>query len=203
MINSLKDVERYSRELAKAVPLIADHTELRSPGLNDLEMARLHKAVPGLTEDYLQIARSWRLDPVSIGYFSLRPPSFGSGRTLVESLIGANGELNPNSDRLKEFRLLEVASYEGDPLTIGARQTPRAGQVFRFALSEDSNPRPRLVASRFEDLLKAATELDASRAAGRVGSDAIQEFLKIINTYVPNTALEEWKQFAEIALQLP
>src|SRR6266540_3355551 len=144
MIRSLEDVERYSRELAQTLPRIADDIEFRRPGLNELEAARLRKNLPSLPDEYLDIARTWRLEPLSVGYFNLRPPSFGKGRTLVDRLIAANSPANPMFDVMQALRMLQVAAYEGDPLVLGSKHTPADNHVFRLAPSGDRAPHLRL-----------------------------------------------------------
>jgi hypothetical protein len=201
LIRSLSDVESYSYEHAKASPRLSDDLEFRSPGLSDLEAKRLQRMLPGLPDDYVDIIRIWRFDSVSIGYFNLQPPTFMTNGKLLDRLLAANSPVNPGFGTLKALQVLETASYEGDSLSIGARGTGRAGHVFRLALSEDPEPRLRFVASTFENLLKAATQLDVYRAAGLHGSKAIEEFLGTIGEYTPDIALKEWRSFAGVALQ--
>jgi hypothetical protein len=201
MIRSLDDVERYSRELARTLPRIADSVEFRRPGLSELEVARLRRQLPGLPDEYLEIAKTWDLVPLSIGYFNLCPPSFGKARQFVDRLTVANSPTNPAFDALKTFQMLMVATYEGDPLAIGTKHTPRANHVFRLAPSVDNPPRPRLVARSFGDLLKAATELDVYRASGRTDPGTTKTFLRTIADYIPHMAASEWETFAAEALQ--
>ena len=95
LIRSLDDVESYSRRHAQNVPQLAHQIEFRRPGLNDLEIARLCRFLPRLTDDYLDILRTWDLADVSIGYFDLRPPSYTQLPGMVDRLIGANTNSNP------------------------------------------------------------------------------------------------------------
>jgi hypothetical protein len=201
MIQSLDDVERYSRDLAKAHPQVANEIEFRRPGLSDLEVARLRRQLPGLSDEYVEIAKTWDLAPLSIGYFNLSPPSFGKAHQFVDRLTVANSPANPAFDALKASQMLMVATYEGDPVAIGATHTSRAHRVFRFARSVDNQSQPRLVASTFGDLLKAATELDLNRAHGRTDAGDRRAFLRTIANYIPDLAMSEWETFAAEALQ--
>lgn len=200
MIRSLEDVERYSRNHARDLPSIADSIELRRPGLNDLEVVGLRRAVPGLTDDYLDIARTWNLEPVSIGYFDLRPPAFGDNSTMIDRLMAANGPANPMFDALVEFGVVEVASYAGDSIVLARKGSARSGQVFRLVPDVDFPLRLRFVANSFADLLKAATQLDSHRATGREGVAGVESFLSGIADYIPDLAIDEWRIFAEVTL---
>ncbi|HEX9363105.1 MAG TPA: hypothetical protein VGA47_04915 [Candidatus Dormibacteraeota bacterium] len=166
--------------------------------MNDLDRARLRRHLPNLPNDYLEIATTWDLGPLSIGYFNLNPPSLGVARELVDRLIVANTPVNPLFGSFKDSGMLQVASYEGDPLLVGAKGSPVIGQVFRLSASNDQ---PQLVAPDFGALLKAATQLDDFRAKGATGDDAIESFLRSIEEYIPATAIPEWTLFADHALQ--
>jgi hypothetical protein len=166
--------------------------------MSDLEAGQLRELLPGLSDEYLTIAQTWQLEGISIGYLTLSPPSFAQARCLVDVLTTANGPINPGFETLQLFQVLEIASWDGDPVCLGSRFTARTGQVFRFS-SVDDSPYPRLLAATVEDLLKAATELHAFSLSGH-GPDPIHDLLLNIGTYLPATAVEEWRILASMVV---
>ena len=200
LIRSIDDVERYSRESARAAPEIADRIELRRPGLSEFEVAGLKRQLPGLPDDYLQIAIIWNLDGISIGYLNLWPGRFGERRPgLSAALLGANSNESPFVGWLRSYQLLHIADFEGDPVCVAAKFTGSAGQVWRFAPVEDPYVRPRLLAKNFGDLLKAATELHAFSMSAR-GTEGIDDLITALRWCIPGQALDEWRILASMVI---
>jgi hypothetical protein len=175
-----------------STPRTADEVELRRPGLSELEATELRRQLPGLADDYVEIARTWRLDGISIGYFNLWPRRFGKRSGLAASLLGVNSPENPDFGTLRSFQMLEVSTWEGDPICLGAKHTGRAGQAFRLSSSEDLSSQPRFLAKNFGDLLKAATQLHAFSLSGQ-GPLGVDNLILAIGAYIPNLALDEWR----------
>jgi hypothetical protein len=198
LIESLDDVEAYANRQAVTNPSIASGIALRGPGLNDLQLAELRRALPRLPKNYLTIARRWKLDKVSIGLLNLCPPGFGRATDLVSCLVAADSPINPLSRMIEESSLVEVASFEGDPVCLGLEGSIRVGHVFRFALAEDATMYPRFVARSFEDLLKGATELHA-RLMPDPEMASVEDVILAVRRYIPEEALEEWRILARVS----
>src|SRR5207253_7656440 len=147
---------------------------------------------------YLTVAQRWKLDQVSVGLLSLCPPRFGQASDLASCLIAANSALNPLLKMVKETSLVEVASWEGDPICLGLERSSRAGHVFRFALGADATPYPRFLARSFEDLLKGATELHAHLMPDPEMA-SVEDVILVVKQYVPKEALDEWRALARVA----
>jgi hypothetical protein len=197
MIKTLEDVERYSQEQARLSAEIADHIELRRPGLSEIEAAALRRQLPGLPDDYLEIAQTWQLDGISIGFFNLWPGR-GAHSGLATKLIGANGMGNPGFDGLRHLQMLWVATFEGDPVCVGRKQAAKAGQVF-WLPSHLASAQPRFLACNFGDLLKAATELHAFSLSGR-GVDGVPALISAIGAYIPEFGHAEWRDLASMVV---
>ncbi len=197
-IESLDDVEAYANREAVAKPSIASRIALRGPGLNDLQLAELRRTWPRLPRNYLTIARRWKLDEVSVGWLSLCPPGFGRATDLVSCLVAANSPINPLLGMIEESRLVEVASFEGDPVCLGLEGSVRVGHVFRFALAEDATPYPRFVARSFEDLLKGATAVHAHLMPDPEMA-SVEDVILAVRRYIPEEALEEWRVLARVS----
>lgn len=198
MIKTLEDVERYSQDQAGLSPETADHVELRRPGLTDLEAAALGRQLPGLSDDYLEIVRTWQLDGISIGYFNLWPGRFGSSSGFAARLVAANSPENPAFGLMRASQMLEVASFESDPVCLKATDTAMGRQVFWFP-SHTLSRQPRFLACNFGDLLKAATELHAFSMSDR-GADGIPGFISAITAYIPERGLDEWRDLASMVI---
>jgi len=139
-IDSLDDVEAYAKREALAHPSIASEIELRGPGLSDLQVVALRRALPRIPKNYLAVARRWKLEGVSVGLLELYPPRYGQESDLVSSLVAANSPINHLFPMIEEASLVYVADFEGDPVCIGLEGSARGGHVFRFALEEDAGP---------------------------------------------------------------
>ena len=119
-INNLDELVRYSKQVAHRVPLIAKRVRIERPGCRSDVIAALRQMVPGLPDSYVSIVASVRIDGISIGYFNLTP-SLSRATSLTDQLRAYNNPvIAPLAERYREHGVYQVASWETDPICVGA-----------------------------------------------------------------------------------
>jgi hypothetical protein len=195
VINSLDDLERRSRQWAEDVSELSDEFVLGGPGLPPSEIEQLRKDLPGLPDSYIACLARFDLAKVGIGYFGLAPTPRAK-RDVGERLRLANSDANPFADLLREADLYEVASFEGDPVTVRAAGSTRPGEVVWI----DTTKRPDLVARPlapdFETFLILAGRL---YDAGDDGEAVDGFFARLGDFDVPSAATDAWRAVASIS----
>jgi hypothetical protein len=203
VIRTLEDLHAYFQLKDAADDEPGDEIRLRKPGLSAAEIARLRELLPELPDDYLEILSRYDVEGLNIQFHSLSPfhNAFKRG-VLVERLVEANQEPSWCSDILKQHRLLEVGSVDGDPLCIASRDAALPGEVF---LLDHEWVRLVRFASRFEDLLIGLGRLDEQQqVTGPHGPAGVQLFLASIrdDLDLDDEQMKEWTSLAEMTLEL-
>jgi hypothetical protein len=203
LIRTLRDLAALTERDASRIPLLADGTLLRSPGLTGQDSERLRAALPGLPEDYLAIAARFDLAPVAIAYFNLAPGAQGGLTDLVTRLVLANDPTrNRYCELMRPARSLEVAGYGGDPLCMAAVDAPRPGEVVRVDTFDLRAPTLHRTANSFEQLMVGAGRIRERWIEGERGPAAVEAVVgSLASDYgLDEEQLEDWRWFAEVAL---
>jgi hypothetical protein len=190
MINNLNDLEYYCKQLERSDPEDAIEYNFTVPGISVQEIVILTKNLPYINTDYLRCASLFQLKNIVLGYFYLSP-SFGKELSLSELVLRANGPLNPFMEFFQEMNLVEVASYEADPIVVH-----KDGGVFMF--NHEDLTDFSLMAENFTLFLLAVGNLHELQ--GEIeGQPAIDEFFRRLRVLeFTENIIENWRIIAQM-----
>jgi hypothetical protein len=184
MLNSLTELEAWTRKLGEQVPALAHEIVLSDGGLSSDDLKSVEKALNvRLPESYGRVACAKGLYGVSIGYFGLWP-TFDSGEDLRRSLIRANTE-GACAD------LVWVARQEANPICIRTAGNADEGAVFRIDRMSSPEPRCDRIADSFEQFLLLAGNLQLlTTEPVESATDAMKEVCRRLS--LPAVNAEFW-----------
>lgn len=190
-INTLEEAKAYSLRICEEFPDDKDRSDLTSP-LAEVEALKV--SVPGLPQNYCDVASMVALKGKVVGYFSLWPEAFNRS-TLEESLALANSDKSPFVERFREIGAYHVAGYEAEPIGVVGEAEPNRGEVFKLDIG---NPplRASKLASSFEEFLLIAVSLDKAQMEEQ-GEDASSSFLEDVKHFASEEIAENWRVISE------
>jgi hypothetical protein len=192
-INTLEEAKAYSIGICEKFPEDKDRSDLTSPLAN---VEALKAAIPGLPQNYCDVARQVALKGKIVGYFSLWPEAFNKS-TLEESLVEANSDKSPFVARFREIGAYHVAGYEAEPIGVVGEAKFNQGEVFKLDISGSSLSASKL-ASSFEEFLLIAASLDKAQMEDQ-GEGASRSFLKDVQKFASEEIAENWRVICEVA----
>jgi hypothetical protein len=178
VIETIDDLVALTEAHAAMRPLNANEIRLRTPGCTENEIARLQKALPGLPESYLNVAKRVTLSFVSISGLVVSPGKRG-GEDLFTRLTRANSPSSPQWGFVDAHGLYEVAQYPGSLVCVARLGTARAGEVLRIDYGWDGVDNLQLLrnAWSFDQLLLGFGRIREQLLAKRFGPDVVVEVL--------------------------
>lgn len=153
LLKTINDVCAYTSEVSTRVPEIPEGVRVVA------EERILPEAVVSslsLPASYVRVAENYRLEGVSIGYFSLWPS--GLARPLSESLIEENSRQSIIS-RFHNKSLVAVASYEANPICVVTAGAREEGEVVVVDIATSPVWREKSIASDLEIFLLLAANI--------------------------------------------
>ncbi len=198
MITTLAELEAYTKQIGARFPDEAANTILSGPGIMPKERESLLKRIPGLPDSYLQCAERFNLHGIRSGYFAFWPEAFDAGN-MVGSLTKASSEVNPYWVMFGAINVLQVASWEADPIVVALKDSSEPdGSVLKFSEGNPKAPAVNLAQS-FEMFLLLVGNLDqvANEAEGQRAVDVFQQRFEFL-VPTPNNYWQGWHNIAQV-----
>ena len=199
MIKTFDELEAHTRTIAARYPAEAAEIILAGPGLGPKDRKELLSHIRGLPESYLECAQRFNLLRVRSGYFAFWPEAFDRGN-LVQTLLVAASITNPQHARFSQCGVVQVASWEADPIviTLSGSSEP-GGCVAKFSVGRPTSLAAAL-APDFGVFMLLVGNLDKV-AQEKEGREAIETFRHCFDVLAPSEKYwSAWEQIAAVVL---
>jgi hypothetical protein len=170
--------------------------KLRLRGSSDVA-SQIRNSFPLLSDSYIKFVDRWIVEEVTLGYF-IPSPGVRPGGSLSDKLREANSaETNPFFSLLQEKGMIEVGSFEGDPILVATRQSfAPEGSVYWLDIEKEF-PEPMWLAKNFEQGVLVAANLWALLLDGWKKKEEFETAMSTLG--IPAPAKKNWRSLSLIS----